>query len=428
MACRCLILTIISAFLLLPNTTDIKANKKIPAIELKAPSLITVKEIKTDQGNEINIKGTTQRNTNVLLYLNGSYQSAATIKASLAEDKYIFEGIITGNINPGQHILTAISQNKNSKRLSPPTNYTFQATPILQADKNIKNKENKKEVKSNSYPTKPPIVVPTPTIINPKNNNTAFYSPPIIKGFTVNNTRVSILIDDRLSGRTKYLKDPSGTAYFEYKLPETLKKGSHNLQIMTENEDNVNSKKTKKIFFSILDPLSIPTITTPGKNKKVNQDELIVKGNAQTGSIINLYINNILIQSTVAFNNNSLNKKGVFYLKPAISLLRGAHSMHVVSIDPSTNNSAVSENIPFIIINQKIGSSARKTGETVKAEKKKMVKNKALEPSENPLSTDTKAIKDKTDIRIAEKNLSYPVFTIIIAIAIYWLIWVNKKS
>jgi hypothetical protein len=268
--------------------------------------------------------------------------------------------------------------------------------------------------------------VPSPTIINP-NHNSVFYSPPVIKGFTLNNTRVIILINGQPCGKTEYLKDSSGTAYFEYTLPNNLKEGAYNLQVMAENKENVKSKKHTLSFFIVdplVNPLPAPIISTPNNNEKINKNELTIKGLAQSGSIINLYIDDTFVQSTTTFNNKNLFDKAEFSFTPDISLLRGAHSAYVKCIDPSKKLTSTSSSVSFNIIDQKIGSSASTTNDSIKKNETKTIEKKSSE--------DISATKSKENVgqenNINKNRLSYLILSAIIIAIVFWLAWVNRRN
>ncbi len=423
---RYLILTATFSSFLLLNIPAVNSSEEIPDVKIQPPSFITIEEAKSNEESKINIKGTTARNTNVLIYLDGSYQSSATVEKKYG-NKYIFTDTVFGNIEPGKHVLTAISQNKNSKRLSPPTSYGFKVTPKL-ADKEKQDKKTDLQTPSDQTHA----VVPTPTVIAPSKNNAVFCSPPTIKGFTLSGTRIHIFINGQLYKKTAYLNNSSGTAYFEYTPSEEMEKGEYNIQVMAENKENVKSKRSNSLSFFLLDSLSTtitPVITTPDKHEKVNKNNLIIEGSAKSGSIINLYIDNILIQSITNFDDNSLSDKTNFSFSPDITLQRGAHSAYIKSIDPVTNLTTSSEKVSFNVVDPKIASSTNSIDQTRKEEREEeKEKSKEDKKAEKTDPTSTEKIKDGKEAGFTKEFLSYFILAAIIIFIVSWLAWVNKAN
>lgn len=305
------------------------------------PNSPTIIEIGAKKGEEIlnrfYIKGLTPANTNVLVYINGTYVKNADISSEKTDsDSFYYENseILTGD----NCWVMLIAQDKNSLVLSPPaeTKYFF---PSL----------------------------PAPTLVGPSKENVLGGPKPKITGLSASQSFVHIYIDGVYNGHTELLSHESGTANFAYTPFLNLKPGPHEFQAVAEDRAGRKSKISEVLEFKIEERMPAPTLFEPVILEDDSSQPFIV-GLAKNSSFVKIYIDHKLIEKFLVKNHESSTAN--FAYKPAQPLVRGNHLIYATAVDSRGKESQWSNIVYFLARQPIIADSAEEENIEVVVENK----------------------------------------------------------
>jgi hypothetical protein len=390
------IFSVFFLFLLIP-ITQAETN-------VKKPYFISVdhSEIKN---NSLHITGGAYKNTDILVYLNGKYVKRANIK-EINNDKFFFSSFLNRSLEPGQHQIKILAQDRNSLKLSPATVYEFKI-PHIQ-EKKTTAPDPKKEQKPLS-----PLAPPSPVVFSPilnKNNP----NKPLIAGITKNQTRVNLYINGKLAQQTPLLTHSSGSPVFYYKPPDPLSSGRYEVTAIAENIFGNFSKKSKNIFFTIPSQTPLPTIFTPQKGEKLTNNNFLISGIAAKDSYIKFYIDDTLVGEV----KTEKHPPGFFFFVPEKKLSRGNHSLYVIATKKGYLKSEPSSKKIFTIHKPLLGEGGTSTslsGSNINNKKSSVNKN-------NTLKQGAVNSQEKNDL------LSFIIFFFTIVLVSLWCLLINKEK
>lgn len=223
-------------------------------------------------GSSVFLSGDNSENTEVLIYLNGTFIGLADQDINYQNFFYSFQPEITvGSIE-----IMAIARDKTSLVLSAPGIYNY-ILPEKLFEK----------------------LPPAPTIISPNIETISANPKELIIGLSQRSTRVHIYIDGIYNGKTDFLDDESITANFAYKPFLNLWPGEHYVQTMAENLNGEKSKISEKFFLKIEHPMPAPTLL----DAEQKENKIIISGLAKNDSKINIFLNKQL-SKTIEIKNH----------------------------------------------------------------------------------------------------------------------------
>ncbi len=426
--------TFLALFLIVFTGTD--RVKNVKANQISAPTVIEAGSKRALEGiGYPYVLGLTQINTEVLIYIDGNYVNFAKINSENTEaDNFYFEH--SQSLPTGKHTIYAISRDKTSLLLSPPTEIEF-IVPSL----------------------------PAPTLIAPNENTITGKAKPIITGLTVSNSLVHIYIDGVPNGKTPVVKHDSGTANFSYEPFLNLKVGWHKIQAMTENLQGEKSALSEILNFKIENQMPAPTLLSLKTNLSETSKPLI-EGLAKNNSTVKIFIDRRLNGQFKIKNSESGTAN--FSYEPFQPLTRGDHLVYATAMDDKGKESCWSNIVYFNTKNPTISESAQetrpatvakieepimaaeeplaeifteeKTGEVVANKKEETADNKEKQTeavSDNDIKNliNEKIEKGKEDSGLIDEDktgqsklrLNLIIFIAFLLGIIIWIFWVNKE-
>lgn len=279
-----------------------------------APLILSV-----EHGNQERIvKGLVQENSEVMIYVDGTYFGNADVNRELTgTDNFYFR--IKGDLREGTHTVSAVAKDRTSLRLS------IFSDPIMFRVSGL----------------------PAPTLIEPNEKTVTGKVKPWVTGLSVNNTIVHIFIDGKHNGKTTLLNHPSGTANFAYKPFLNLAPGWHTLWARAEDGNGRISKASEVMRFRIEEPLPAPIVidTVVNDNSSVEQPLItgLVKGDMKVRLFIDQHLNGEFYVSgkkTEAAN---------FAYRPFLPLKPGKHIIYAVAVDERGKESVWSNIIHYVV-------------------------------------------------------------------------------
>lgn len=382
------------------------------------------------------ITGLTGENTEVLVYIDGVYSTAAFInREDGATDNFFYRS--EARLSEGRHAIMLIARDKNSLVLSPPsTEIEFVVPPL-----------------------------PAPTMLWPDKNAVIGKAKPLITGLTVSGTFAGIYIDGVYNGKTEILNNESGTADFAYQPFLNLKKGWHTVWATAEDGAGGKSGISDILNFYVENPMVAPTLFNPVVNNSAVCGKPFIVGLAKNESAIKVFIDHKLNGQFKAGSHPSGTVD--FSYLPFSVLTKGAHLLYATAIDNRGKESGWSNIIYFTVRQPAIAQAARDEQPDAAAE----IKEAREAQNENEvaaISSETGAVEEisgeqaavsdekggggKADEEVKklieeeiannkeesglinedrEKqgrlNFSMIVFIIFILSAIAWVLWVNRE-
>jgi hypothetical protein len=304
------VLTAVFAASLFPSSL-VQAESKVAV-----PFIQGVNKYEPYTANESLVWGNTEADTNVLIYIDGSYSGHARITQSAGGGLDKFEYYL-GNqdLKPGGHIVMAIAQQQTSLVLSPPSTEFKFIVPE-------------------------PARVPAPTLVWPENGDVSGKQKPRVLGLTVSGTKVHFFVDGVYQGETGYLHHESGTANFAYDLPNNLSVGSHTLKAVTEDKQGRRSELFAQAEFKVEAPLPAPIIT----EFKVSDNSFELAGVVKNDLIVKVYVDH----REVAVLEPSGHPSGTSgFVYKAQGLTKGDYVVYTIAIDQKGKTSRWSDPVFF---------------------------------------------------------------------------------
>lgn len=304
---------------------------KVSAAQISAPTILEAGILKNESGDEnIYIKGLTNSNTEVLVYINGVYSGMAIINSAGTDtDSFYYKTEIV--LPEESYIIKIIARDKTSLVLSIPAEISF--------------------------PSELSFIPPAPTLVKPCEDDVIGKAKPFITGLTVNNTFVHVYIDGIYNGKTSVLTHKSGTANFAYKPFLNLSIGWHKAWTIAENTKGEKSKISNILNFKIEEPSVSPSLVAIEVNNSTLYDSPFITGLAKNNSLIRVFIDHELNGEFKVKNNESGTAN--FFYKPFLPLTRGGHLVYATAVDNRGKESKWSNVIYFSVKQPAIAQSAQ---------------------------------------------------------------------
>jgi len=178
----------------------------------------------------------------------------------------------------------------------------------------------------------------TPVVISPEDNSYVTTATPLFTGTAEATTLVRIYVDGSLVDST--ISDGSGNWN---KTSALLSQGSHTIKVTSTDAAGNTSGFSNTNTFTVdtIVPVT-PVVIAPVDGSTVNTTTPTFSGTAEANSRVRLYVDNILVDSTVA--DGSGNWSAV-----SAVLAQGSHTIKVTSTDTGNNTSEFSNSNTFTV-------------------------------------------------------------------------------
>ncbi len=286
------------------------------------------------------IIGLTPSNTEVLVYLDGSFVGNAIVQGQgTVTDNFYFQ--LPKQLKPGKHKIFTIAKDKTSLVLSP------------------NSKELEFTIKS----------VPAPTLIKPDKRTITSHPKPYVTGLTANNTKVLIYIDGIYNGFIPAVNDKSGVANFAYRPFLNLSIGKHKAWAIAVDLFGNKSKISNILTFNIEPELPAPTLFQPIINKNTTFNRPFIVGLTKNNLTVKIFIDKKL-NGEFKVKNHPSGTTDFAYL-PFLPLSAGRHMIYAVDVDSRGKESRWSNIIYFDVSYPKnISTDAKISSHAVSEERK----------------------------------------------------------
>lgn len=336
-------------------------------------------------GKEARVTGLTEKNTNVLIYVDGTFAGNAQVnRGSETDDFYYY---FNREKNLGKHKFMVIAQDKTSLVLSPPSKE-------FSININYEVVDNEQNINTDNISNKKVVA---PTLIIPKNNFITSNLKPEIKGLVKNGTRSLIYIDGKLNGKTNILVSKTGTGNFTYRPFLNLSKGWHTVWSVAEDNNGQKSIVSNKIKIKIEDPAPAPVLT---KIIKIDSaKEPIIYGVAKNDSLVKFYINKKLIGQFKVKNNPS--GTASIYFRLSKGLVFGNNIIYATITDTRGKESPWSNIISYQNKKPRISIAAAKEINQIDSDKDGLIDYDEInkyKTDPNKSDTDGDGYNDKEEI------------------------------
>ncbi|MFH1427673.1 MAG: hypothetical protein ABIG60_04070 [Patescibacteria group bacterium] len=369
MSCKKILL--IFAYLFFSICFSFIAVNQVKADQVSAPTILEANSQRNEDGlGNFYLKGLTEANTEVLIYIDGVYSDLAIVNSQgTATDSFYYEH--KTSLSPAKHLVAVVARDKTSLVLSKLVEVEF-VVPDLAA----------------------------PTLVSPDESDIIGKAKPLITGLTISSTFVHVYIDGVHYGKTTIVKHQSGTANFAYRPFLNLNVGWHEVYAAAEDKYGIISGQSNVLKFRVEEPMPSPIIFTPIVNSQTTENHPFIVGLAKNDSLIKVYIDHKLDGRFLVNNNES--GTASFAYKSFQSLTRGSHLVYTTAIDSRGKESAWSNVVYFTVREPVIGQSAeeQKSEPVVKIEEPKQ---QAEEP-EIIISPDKGEIEEIKDTGKAEEK------------------------
>lgn len=269
--------------------------------------------------NHVYVEGESVLNSEVLVYIDGSYVGTAQELASstaTSTEKVGFYYEHGKSLDEGEHTIMVLARNKTSMVLSSPIESSI-VVPGLSA----------------------------PTLIKPTKDDIIGTPKPQILGLTISSTTVHVFIDGKHNGKTEILTHESGTANFAYKPFLNLEKGWHTVWTVAEDELGRLSGTSNVLSFKVEDPMPAPTLFEPVVNSRATADKPFIVGLAKNDSTIKVYIDKKLDGEFKVLNHESGTAN--FAYQPSQPLTNSAHLIYTTALDQKGKESIWSNLVSY---------------------------------------------------------------------------------
>ena len=312
--CKLFIILFVLIVGLIFSATNVEAS-----VEIKKPIVLSLNQNDAQYINKPLITGLTHTNTEVLIYVDGEYDGNAQVNTEQTEtDNFYYQ--VKRDLHEGIHTISALAKDKTSLRLS-------EFSQIL------------------TFTVKQ---LPAPILIQPNKDAVTGKIKPTITGLTVNNTFVHVFVDGKHNGKTKILKNVSGTANFSYKPFLNLTTGWHTAWARAEDKNGRVSEVSNVLRFYIENQLPAPTlIKVDSFGTKLNKP--FISGLSKNNTKIRVFIDEQL-NGEFLVNNHPSGTASFSYL-PFVDLSSGEHIIYVTAVDARGKESVWSNIIYYNILN-----------------------------------------------------------------------------
>lgn len=264
------------------------------------------------------ITGLTAPDTEVLIYIDGTFEAIANINATKTATNNFYY-LPEDDLDSGEYSVAVIARDKTSMVLS-----VFSASVEFSvAD------------------------LPAPTLLAPNKNALTSEIKPVITGLSKNNTTVHIFIDGVINGNTGIISNESGTANFAYDPFLNLSIGQHQVSAVAVGEDGRKSKISNVLNFNIEAPMPAPTLLAPVVNSSSTSAQPFIVGLSKNDSLVKVFIDGNLDGEFIPDAHAS--GTASFAYQPFLPLSRGQHQIYVTATDSRGKVSAWSNSINYFV-------------------------------------------------------------------------------
>ncbi len=389
-------------------------NLNMSVLAAQQPQIPVIEQIKTQYSYGNFVKGKSEKNTEILMYINGQYYQTIQIKKC---NNFLCRFELNDlELKPGNYKVFFIAKDKTSLVLSAPTKeYNFI----------VKN-------------------IPAPTLVKIVKGN-------ILTGLTISGTKVKVFVDDKYDGETDILYHNSGTANFAYRIKDNTP-GRHLIKVKAVNKLKKESDFSKGIEFFVDYPYPAP-ILFEELTKKENKEKVLIVGVVKSNSYVQLFLDNKLFQESDLLTDSSGTANFAFRVS---GLTEGKHLVYTVAINKDKTKISSKSNVVAFLIKKKVvpkisQKAAQETNKAALKSNKIVVKGtefeqtssdkEGLEKKENLKSDDNDNVvipsidnknNKKTGGLINEKKqnqntLNIIIFVLFLVIIITWIFWVNRE-
>ncbi len=264
------------------------------------------------------ITGLTAPNTEVLIYINGTFSELAEInETETATNNFYYQ--VESDLVSGEYSLTAIARDKTSLVLS-----MFSASVDFLVPE-----------------------LPAPTLLVPDKNTITGETRPLITGLSESDTIVHVFIDGIINGNTGVINNETGTADFVYQPFLNLSIGKHQVWAVAVSQDGRTSKLSNVLDFNIEAPMPAPTLMAPVVNSSSTLEQPFIVGLSKNDSLIKVFIDGNLDGEFISGTHASGTVS--FAYQPFLSLSRGQHQIYVTATDSRGKISIWSNSINYFV-------------------------------------------------------------------------------
>jgi len=374
------------------------------------------------------IIGTTEPETDVLVYMDGKYVGTAEIMAQgTYENEFVYEH--APRLWYGEHSFILIARDRETLILSPPTE-DYMLTV-------------KKPIGQETVTPPETAAVPAPILVQPDADTVTGKVKPAITGLAANNTFVHIYIDGVYNGKTAMLHDPSGTDSFAYTPFLNLSRGKHTAYAVAQDSYGKKSARSNTLEFNIELPMPAPTIIKTVVNGNTDASRPFVAGLAKNDSMVKVFIDKKLDGQFQVQNHESGTAN--FAYKPSQALAAGTHLAYTTATDKRGKESIWSNIVYFSVkaavtpqvssISEVQGVKEEEEKEVSKPEKKEEEMKPAgksdIEKILDEIKTDKEESKDAeattSQLIQSSTKLNIAIFVIFLVGVVGWIFWVNRE-
>lgn len=186
-----------------------------------------------------------------------------------------------------------------------------------------------------------------PVLITPANNSTTGDQTPTISGTAEANSVITIYhiftLDEQADGMRGATTVTNNAGAWSYTPTVIMEKGVHGLYVTATDAAGNTSAVSNTNSFTIQDITApaAPVVSQPANGQAINDNTPLIKGSAEAGSTVKVYINNTLKGSVLS------NQAGAWAFTQAAALADGTYTVHATATDPSNNVSPASAQNTF---------------------------------------------------------------------------------
>lgn len=368
------ITTIFSILLLIGFTSSVNSVAQMPG----AP---VVRKINQDglYYNKPSISGLTNKNTDVLVYIDDVLNGLATVKVGKTPtDSFNFR--VQNKLKAGKHKMILVAKSKSTKILSAPTKeYFFSVKGVA-----------------------------TPVVYQPNESFITGHPYQPITGWSEYSSTVFVYIDGRYDGKVKL---GGGETRFKYIPKSALSVGKHSVYVVAEDVHKEKSQASEIKKFTIEKAFLAPTVF---KVKFSAKNLPVVTGLVRNNSTIRVYLDGKVIAQYLVRKTNGKNVSFAYTINK--KLYKGSHKVVVDAIDARGKVSAPSKAQYFttyqgVVKKKSVASSA--TQKTVAKAPKKVAAARVVPEvvKEEVKTEELKAVEEKKEEPIVEEKQVEDDFT-----------------
>ncbi len=353
------------------------------------------------------IFGSTEKGTDVFIFLDGLFVGSAQPGRELGADKIGFSFYLKRDIKLDGRTVTALARDSKTLIIS-----DYSASVVISGESGRASGEGAKEV-------------PAPTLVSPNISAVIGKSRPTIFGFARGGNNVEIYIDGVYAGDTGTTSDKLFTASFTFVPASDLAVGQHQVYAVAKNDQGQRSTVSELLIFNIGEKLPAPILEDPIINLD-NSDLPLFVGLTYSNTSVFVYVDDQLIGQAKVENRDSGVTSFAYQLQQPLT--RGGHLVYTVAIDKKGKESDHSNYVYFF---------AGENLEPVITEEAVTDIAEAQNESDNELAAilDQKGSTDKDSggmINEAKEKQAALKWNIVVFLAfllavIGWIFWVNRE-